>query len=556
MRYLASSVVCCLVAFAQAPDVRPQEKCSMEGTVVNATTGEPVKRARLTLQPVGGPRTLPFATTTDSGGHFLIDEVDAGRYELTAIRSGYVTQSYSPHGNSKQSAAIALESGQKLKEIVFKLTPQGVITGRVLDEDGEPLDYVAVECMSVGYEHGKRHFVSQNRTNTNDLGEFRLTGLNAGKYVINATYQSQNPSGVVQERPVRAAAQGQAAKSGYATTYYPHTANANSASAISVTAGAQININVTLIRTRTVRIKGRVRMGDAALSRRMLVGLYPREDGQSGTPTTGFVDSEGRFEMSGIVAGSYMLNAMALADRKRYSAWMPIDVGDSDMEGIELTVHPPVELHGHLIVEEKGELKGAPLQLWLQSRALGEIAGESIAQVNDDLTFGFYDVQPVRYDIFARWLPDNLYLKAIRLGQQDVTETGVDFTEGVPAEELTVVVSANGGVIEGSVQNSREEPVSGVKVTLVPDTGHRPYSRYYKTADADLNGHFIIRGVAPGEYKIYAWEDIEDGAYQDPDFVKPHEFEGQTVNIKERGHETVQLKAIPAESAASGKSTQ
>jgi hypothetical protein len=81
--------------------------------------------------------------------------------------------------------------------------------------------------------------------------------------------------------------------------------------------------------------------------------------------------------------------------------------------------------------------------------------------------------------------------------------------QGAPAGELTIVVNPNAGVIEGK-------------------------------------GHFILKDVGPGDYKIYAWEDIENGAEQDPDFMKPHQSDGQTLHIKERSHETVQLKAIPA----------
>jgi hypothetical protein len=93
---------------------------------------------------------------------------------------------------------------------------------------------------------------------------------------------------------------------------------------------------------------------------------------------------------------------------------------------------------------------------------------------------------------------------------------------------------------------------TGRLLTLIPGGGHQFPARY-KTSDTDQNGHFIIKGVAPGEYKIYAWEDIEDGAFEDPDFMKPHESDGQTVSVKEHAHETVQLKVIPAESAASEK---
>lgn len=140
-------------------------------------------------------------------------------------------------------------------------------------------------------------------------------------------------------------------------------------------------------------------------------------------------------------------------------------------------------------------------------------------------------------------MPENFFVKSIRLGEQEVSETGIDLTQGVPAQELTIVVNLNAGVIEGSVKNADDEPATGARVTLIPDIGHRSLT---VSTDTDQNGHFILKGVAPGDYKIYAWEDIEDGAEQDPDFMKPHESEGKTVSIKERSHETVQLKAIPA----------
>src|SRR5271155_2245274 len=125
MRF-AASILWCIFAFAQTPDVRPDDKCSVEGMVVNSATGEPVKKARVTLAPIA-PRTAAYAATTDASGHFLIDEVDAGRFSLIASRSGY-TQPISSHGGPKPNATLALEKGQKMKEIVLKLAPEGVIS--------------------------------------------------------------------------------------------------------------------------------------------------------------------------------------------------------------------------------------------------------------------------------------------------------------------------------------------------------------------------------------------------------------------------------------------
>jgi|SRR5580692_2585808 protocatechuate 3,4-dioxygenase beta subunit len=235
MRFFAASILWCICAFAQAPDVKPDDKCSVEGTVVDSATGEPVRKARVTLAPAGGPAGA-YGSTTDASGHFLIDEVDAGHFSLTASRAGYIPPS-SPHGSLKSNIAITLEKGQKMREVVIKLAREGVISGRILDADGDALDGASVECLSIQYAHGKRQLVVNRQTNANELGEFRLAGLAEGRYVIRVDVYEETSA---HERPAHAAAGGQPAKERYVTTYYPSTMNASNASAIEVTPGAQI----------------------------------------------------------------------------------------------------------------------------------------------------------------------------------------------------------------------------------------------------------------------------------------------------------------------------
>jgi hypothetical protein len=115
---------------------------------------------------------------------------------------------------------------------------------------------------------------------------------------------------------------------------------------------------------------------------------------------------------------------------------------------------------------------------------------------------------------------------------------------------MTVVINPNGGQVDGAVQNAKGDAAAGATVTLIPDAEHRSITWMYKNANTDQNGHFTIKGVRPGEYKIYAWEDLEPGAQQDPDFVKPHESAAEAVSVKESSHETVQLKVVPAENSA------
>src|SRR5260370_18072133 len=134
-------------ATAPKPVVKPEDKCLIEGTVVNAMTGEPLKKAHLSLRPNGLVDGTPYGTPTDNAGHFLLADIDPGRYFLTATRNGFVTQGLSPQGSARQITALELAPAQKMKEVVLKLFPQGVITGHITDEEGEPLASVMVQGM-------------------------------------------------------------------------------------------------------------------------------------------------------------------------------------------------------------------------------------------------------------------------------------------------------------------------------------------------------------------------------------------------------------------------
>ena len=257
------------------------------------------------------------------------------------------------------------------------------------------------------------------------------------------------------------------------------------------------------------------------------------------------VDSQGNFLMRDIPSGSYRLFAGCRFDGKMHSARMPIEVRDANMEGIELTLEPPVDVQGRVIIEGAGDLKdGAHLTLIKDEPDWG---GRNL-QLKSDLTFKLEGMDAGSYHLGRAGTPEQFYLKSIHMGEQDVTETGFDLTPGVPAD-LTIVLSSNSGVIEGSVKTAKDEPAKGATVTLIRVPARKPPQRQYM-ASTDQNGHFIIKGIAPGEWKVYAWEEIESGAYEDPDFMKPHESQGESVSIKERGHETVQLKLIPAETTA------
>jgi hypothetical protein len=138
----------------------------------------------------------------------------------------------------------------------------------------------------------------------------------------------------------------------------------------------------------------------------------------------------------------------------------------------------------------------------------------------------------------------NAYVKAIRLGDLDVLNRGYMTLGESPRDPLEILIGTNGAVLEGRVVNSRQEPLSIAWVALLPRSGLR-FRAEHKFASTDADGRFRIQGVAPGEYDVFAWEDAEKGAWQDPGFLRDYEGRGTRIQVEEGRTRQLELTAIP-----------
>jgi hypothetical protein len=159
-----------------------------------------------------------------------------------------------------------------------------------------------------------------------------------------------------------------------------------------------------------------------------------------------------------------------------------------------------------------------------------------------DGTFAFHDVPEGTYRVNVNPLPSGYYLKPG--GEGDAVEAGVKVGRNhAAAVELTL--SAGAGRITGAVATS-DQPAPNAVVVLVPDAPRRGQPRLYRQATADANGKFSIASVTPGDYKLFAWQEIERGEYLDPDFMQAYEDSGKTVRVEEGSTLDVPLELIPA----------
>jgi hypothetical protein len=263
-------------------------------------------------------------------------------------------------------------------------------------------------------------------------------------------------------------------------------------------------------------------------------------DGGSSSTGTGINEADGKFEVHGLVPGAYILTAQSTVGERKFSARLPIQVGSNDIEGIELNLLPPMELTGRVQIEGKTDIKPHQVPLTLEPKSHGSFNSGS---VKEDGTFRFKDLEPDLYYISAFATPD-FYLKSVRWGDEDVTESGIDLTAGASQGELVVVLSANRGAVVGMVENDNSEPVAGAFVVLMPVNLSRT-GYVVGSVTSDPKGHFSFQTVAPGRYKLIAWDDVNpNGAINDAEQLQLIESKGDSVDISEHRTENVRLKVV------------
>ena len=213
------------------------QKIRVEGTILSLN-GDLVRKATVRLQGSAAQPGQPpnnYSESTDSGGRFVFEDVAPGRYLLSAEKPGFILARYGARSNTSPGTQLNLTAGMEMKDLAMKMTPQGVIAGKVLDQDGDPVVSAQVQAMRYTYARGRKQLQPAGGGATNDLGEYRIGSLAPGRYYVSATDRRPTQFGT-QERPGRAGA----VQEGTITTYYPNGADASNAVAVDVTAGGEM----------------------------------------------------------------------------------------------------------------------------------------------------------------------------------------------------------------------------------------------------------------------------------------------------------------------------
>jgi 5-hydroxyisourate hydrolase-like protein (transthyretin family) len=552
---------------------------SVSGVVTKPGGTEPLSGATVILSPLVSSQTSQLRyTTSEDDGRFTIPDIEPGEYRLEVQSTRYGTTAYGQRKPEGPGAILKIGAGQRLSDLKLTMPPTGTIAGRITGRSGEPLANATVQALRYRYQEGKRILAVAQTTTTDDRGDYRLFWLSSGKYVVVAGLRSSTiGTGVIGPlRPGESLRTGIVPRSStsdalleasnltkrlledssiqeesWMPTYYPATTDRAQATAVDVTAGSTVTgVNITLGPSPVQKIRGHV----TGFTGQTTVSLASATQGMIGQiGIRGPFTTDGSFEFAGVLPGPYSLMAQDRAGL--VSTAIAVLVGDRDIETPAIALEPAITLSVRLTTEGvsagpsdsfngiAGTLR--PMMDALQGGSPGNLRSPNFL-LGAGNAMPFTNVPPgdYQFQISQPGLRENvkpLYIKSIRLGGEDAMDSFHLTSDS--ARVLDVVLTTGTGSVEGVAIGRAGDPAPNVTIVLVP-TNARKRMALYQALVTGGDGKFRFQEIPPGDYKLFAWEDIETGAWANAEFMRPYESRGRAVRVSESSREEVQLNVI------------
>jgi hypothetical protein len=503
---------------APAPEVGT---ATLSGRVVSADSGQPLRRATvsaMSTRPPEQPRRgafftppRPFSARTDDEGRFVIRDVPAGDYTLTARRSGYVDQGYGQVTQNGPGRRVTVADGAAVGPLQFALVRGGVITGRVVDESGEPAERVQVRVVRAQRIGGQQRYVGGSGDTTDDLGHYRVFGLPPGEYLVVAEPGDRGGffrgSQGVQNVDVDTV-----------PTYGPGTVNPAEAVKVQVQASMEAAMDIQLVAAKVATIRGRVLTSKGEPLEGGMVRLQAQgAEMMAGMGRGGPVMAGGTYEIAGVPPGTYMLVVDQMMrggpggpdedGPMPESATEPVTVEGEDLV-VPLTTSPGSTARGRVIVEGGDPASIANRNLRVSAfpatptMTMGSMARGRVAT---DLSF---TVAGLRGNLVlsVQGLPEGWWIKDIRVSGQSALE-GFDFGASKAFSNVELVVSGRPTGLTGTVTMPTGGTADDYAVVVFPEDEEkweRGNGTGARITRPGLDGAYKLPGLRPGRYYVLA----------------------------------------------------
>jgi len=506
------------------------------GRVITADTGRPVKRARVSVS--SGELPEGRAGATDRDGHYAIEGLPAGRYLISVSRAGFVSMAYGQRDPRRVGKPLTIRDGEQLRGVDFRLPRGSVISGRVFDEDGEPLLGASVMAFRFAYSVTGRRLVRAGGGSSDDRGYYRVYGLTPGTYYVAATARLSQD---VQTRgPGAAEPDPNATPVGYAPTYYPGVTSISEASSVLVGLQQEVSdLDFTLQLVQTARLSGFVVGPDGSTAGGSVTLATDDERGLAGDVRGTRVQRDGSFVINDVPPGRYVVTARGQDSRSESAlfATQTVAVVGQDVTGVALTLTRGGQVTGAVTFETTSATEGELPRLTIRAVPLSPSAlgGPGSTRIQADGSFTISNIPAGPYLIRVAGFSSQWALKGVYVSGRDVSDSPLEVRNNQTTTGVSIVLTDRPTEITGMVVDSQNlaAPDTWVIAFSIDPGAWRPQTRQVQASRADSGGVFHIRGLPPGDYHLVALDDAEQGAWYDPSFLEHVRSSAVRVSVNE-----------------------
>ena len=544
---------------------------ALSGRVLASDTGGVVKRATVRL---AGQDTPDRQTVqTDDNGRYLFTDLRTGRYTVTVSKAGFITLAYGQQHPRQPPLPIRIDAGRELRDVDIALPRGSVITGYVVDEDGEPMARAVVQVLRFGYRQGRRQLEPAGADQADDRGQYRVFDLEPGEYYVGVTPPRRRGNGG-RGRPAGPRglagpggrgrlsgglfgtpdAAGDPDPTGFAPTYYPGVTMLRSATPLTLGLSQELSgINFAARLVPMARVSGLIFGPDGAPARGTQVLLTSAEVmGQTpGPQLAGRGDSDGYFAVNNVPPGRYVLQARqggGRRDSEQVFASQEIAVDGQDVTGLTMMLRHGSEIRGTIAFDGNRVPDPAALErLLVTTSPLNptpfEQRGGADARVEADGSFVLSDIGTGPRLIRMSRLPNDLQLRHVYVDGRDATDTPLDFGAGQIVSGVTLVLTDQITELTGMVHDDQGDALTEFTVIAFPtdETLWQPQSRHIQASRPDQNAQYRIRGLPPGDYLLSVVEMIEEGEWFDPRLLGELRRRAARVSLRDGEHVSLNL---------------
>jgi hypothetical protein len=517
----------------------------IRGRITSLDTGKPLRRAQVRLTDEMSPLT-PRTASTSNDGRYEFRDIPPGRYTLRVERSGYLALNYGQRRPGEQARPLEIAYKEVAEKVDFALPRMSVISGRVLDDLGEPIAGVTVWVLQTRYIQGRRQLVATGANATTDItGRYRLLSLTPGDYAVMGTTRETWPHDSDPNQVF-----------GYASTYFPGTSTAPQAQRVKLGVAQHASgIDFRLVAGRTSTVRGTATsasglpLGGETVTMMREIGGPTMWMGSAVAVSSTKVAGDGSWTLSNIPPGEYRLSVRAAArgNDPAQEGQVTVNVAGVDVEGLSLVAGAGGTVRGDVVTDDGSPLPAGFDRMQVRppfnpnARIMISVLHPDNGRVQSD---GSFEVQGVLSDTVLSIGPltGEWTLKALEVDGRDMADLPLPIEHGKTLSGVHVVLTSRPTTIRGGLRDERHNPAEGTVIVFPDDSATwREGSRTIRATRLDQRGLFTFKGLPAGDYFLVALDSAQEGQWYDPEFLEGLKGRAKRVAIADAESKQVDL---------------